>query len=677
MSTRNQNIITHLIQTISATFHTHPLRGLGGFLLPLWGLGGCLLLLSCSDWNDMGTETIPDGTNRIAEEGIGIAFSSSVAPSHQATRADATIINMGETSLLPTATSNRRAGIFGCYTGPYHWASLVMLYDVMADGTITSGELADLKSKTNDFDSYDSESALQTDAPTILNKYYSANLMFNVPATINSDGSLTYTPLQFWSNNPLPSPATGHEYMTFFAYYPYNESSTLGEYGISMFNDENGIGPGKGMGKVKFTMHSDARNHNDFLISAPVTDCNRDKYPLIRTDNTPTYSPTPVQFSLYHMLAQVRFYVFINGLDKMVYQSDVCTQDMLDTWNDGTNKFTDSHLDTEATKKYFRKSDATKDGVAVGMWLEEGVVIKGVTIDAAYITAHGELKPAVKNEYNAWIELKEGDQIPDESQCVRWKRGEVWNLSHTGQRPDLTYTMELNNIHTTATFFPQYTLGGATIAYDDATTLGSTTVNHYVMNPYWFTFQYGKRVRLNDNYMFGYFEDTPVANQFDATDATTLKAATDAADLPAYNDYDGWDWTGTDDPLDYLRLTPPEFLKELEGNRDDSWKDPSDHSKGRKHYNYAPGNILLVVPQTLSDDDVPHVVITAHGYDATTNAELTAKVTVNLLKMGISWESGYVYCYAFLDELRPGDDKVRGPESITTLINKEWRTDQW
>ena len=625
-----------------------------------------ILLLSCSDWNDMGTETIPGGINRIAEEGIGIAFSGSVAPSHQATRADATIVNMGETTLLPTATSNRRAGIFGCYTGLYHWASLVMLYDVMADGTITSGELADLKSKTHDFDSYDSESALQTDAPTILNNFYSTNLMFNVPANINNDGTLTYTPQQFWSNNPLPSPATGHEYMTFFAYYPYNESSTLGEYGISMFNDANGIGQGKGMGKGKFTMHSDAGKHNDFLISAPVTDCNRDKYPLIRTDNTPTYSPTPVQFHLYHMLAQVRFYVFIYGNDKMVYQSDVCTQAMLETWDDGTKKFTDNHLDTEATKKYFRKSDATEDGVAVGLWLENGFTINGRTIDAGYITAHGELKPAVMNEQGMWVELKVGDQIPDESKCVRWKRGEVWNLSHTSKRPDMTYTMELNNIHTTATFYPRYTLSGATIAYDDAVTLGSTTVGHYVMNPYWFTFQYGKRVRLNDNYMFGYFEDTPVAKQLNATTTMT-----------GYDDIDGWDWTGTDDPLDYLRLTPPEFLKELEGNRDDSWKDPSDHSKGRKHYNYAPGNILLVVPQTLSDDDVPHVVITAHGYDATTNAELTAKVTVNLLKMGISWESGYVYCYAFLDELRPGDDKVRGPESITTLFNKEWRTDQW
>lgn len=605
-----------------------------------WASGCCAawtlvaLLVGCQDSMTDGVSTRTDATSEQE-----IAFKANVVSSRQATRADATIVNKGETTLLPTSTSNRRVGIFGCYTGTYTWAELVAL---------------SLKANPTD------------NEQKILNQYYTANQMFNVPATINSDGTLTYLPQQFWSNNPLPTPANGHEYMTFFAYYPYNESSTLGEFGISMSNDENGIGIGKGMGRVKFTMHSDAANHNDFLISEPVTDCNRDKYPLIRTDNTPSYAPTPVQFRLHHMLAQVRFYVFIYGNDKMVYQSDVCTQAMLDTWNDGTKKFTDTHLDTEATKKYFRKSDATEDGVAVGLWLENGFTINGVTIDDDYITAHGELKPAVMNEQGMWVELKVGDQIPDESKCVRWKRGDVWNLSHTSKRPEMTYTMELNNIHTTATFYPRYTLSGATIAYDDAVTLGSTTVGHYVMNPYWFTFQYGKRVRLNDNYMFGYFEDTPVAKNLDATTTMT-----------GYDDIDGWDWTGTDDPLDYLRLTPAQYLKELEGNRDDSWKDPNDHDKGHKHYNYAPANILLVVPQELKDDDVPHVVITAHGYDATTNKELTAKVTVNMLKMGISWESGYIYCYAFLDELRPGDDKVRGPESITVLFNKNWYTDQW
>ena len=585
--------------------------------LPFYLFTFLLLAASCQreDFNDGPT---------APEAKLEIAFNTTVSSNQQSTRADATIVNMGETRLLPTATSNRKVGIFGCYTGTYTWAELVTL----------------------------SQKANPTDAEKeILNQYYSSNLMFNVPANINNDGSLSYSPLQFWSNNPLPSPATGHEYMTFFAYYPYNESSTLGEYGISIFNDENSIGPGKGMGKVKFTMHADASKHNDFLISAPVTDCNRDKYPLIRTDNTPTYDPTPVQFRLYHMLAQVRFYVFINGNDKMVYKANPAVAADLES----------------AEKKYFRKSDGLTSIVPEGGWLQVGDVVNSVTITTENISTYADQKPAVMDEYGTWVELKEGDQIPDESKCVRWKRSDVWNLNHTSRRPEITYTMELNNIHTTATFYPRYTPSGATIAYDDAVALGSTTVNNYFMNPYWFTFKDGVRERLNDNYMFGFYEDTPVAKQFNATNAMTLKAATDAAGLSAYNDYDGWDWTGTDDPLDYFKSDPDkeEALENI------------NKTLGHKHYNFAPGNVILVVPQTLSDDDVPHVVITAHGNDATTNAELTAKVTVNLLKMGISWESGYIYCYAFLDELRPGDDKVRGPESITTLINKEWRTDQW
>ena len=86
-----------------------------------------ILLLSCSDWNDMGTETIPDETNRIAEEGIGIAFSSSVAASHQDTRANTTIVKLGDTQLPTTANSTFYAGLFGCYTGPYTWEQLITL----------------------------------------------------------------------------------------------------------------------------------------------------------------------------------------------------------------------------------------------------------------------------------------------------------------------------------------------------------------------------------------------------------------------------------------------------------------------------------------------------------------------------------------------------------------------
>ena len=582
------------------------IKALGLSLAPLLlgGVGGGLSSCQREDFNDGPT---------APEAKLEIAFNTTVSSNRQSTRADVTIVNMGETRLLPTATSKRKVGIFGCYTGKYTWKDLVTLSGTnFADADratkLAGTGVAELAAIAN-------ETEFTKKKTDILNKYYSANLMFNTPATINDDGSLSYLPLQFWSNNPLPG-GTEHEYMTFWAYYPFNESSTLGEYGISIFNDENSIGPGKGMGKVKFTMHADASRHNDFLISAPVTDCNRDKYPLQRTDNTPTYDPTPVQFRLYHMLAQVRFYVFINGNDKMVYEANVATT--TDLARDDTN-------------------------------------VKQKDLDN-----NGTNEPAVMNELGEWVELKEGDQIPDESKCVRWKRSDVWNLNHTSRRPEITYTMELNNIHTTATFYPRYTPSGATIAYDDAVALGSTTVNNYFMNPYWFTFKDGVRERLNDNYMFGFYEDTPVAKHYDAT--------TNTGDMSTYSDVDGIDWSKMpDDPLDYFKSDPDkeEALKNI------------NETLGHKHYNFAPGNVILVVPQTLSDDDVPHVVITAHGNDATTNAELTAKVTVNLLKMGISWESGYIYCYAFLDELRPGDDKVRGPESITTLINKEWYTDQW
>ena len=56
----------------------------------------------------------------------------------------------------------------------------------------------------------------------------------------------------------------------------------------------------------------------------------------------------------------------------------------------------------------------------------------------------------------------------------------------------------------------------------------------------------------------------------------------------------------------------------------------------------------------------------------------TASVTINLMQMNIKWESGYIYCYAFLeDDLQPFDEKVRGPESITVVFDPTKQTDQW
>ena len=592
-----------------------------------WIAAAMLMLTSCNSENDLAGA---DSTSPSASAQDAVTFTTTVSSMRQATRADATIINKGEIKLLSTELTNRKVGLFGCYTGPYTWAELVGL-SLKNSPTVKEKE--------------------------ILDKYYTANQMFNVPATIEEDNSLTYLPLQFWSNNPLPS-GTGHEYMTFWAYYPYNASSTLGEYGISMYNDENGVGVGKGMGKVKFTMHADAAQHNDFLISAPITDCNRDKYMLLRTNNTPTYDPKPVQFQLFHMLAQVRFYVYIRGDDKMEYEKD----------GEGNDKVVDATwFDSWAV-----------NGTIMDAW---GNVYTKRGDDAVERTTQ---KAAFPTEFATNLTKEKflalGLKVPDETKCVRWERTGVWDLNHARRRANITYELQLNNIRTTAEFHPHYYYpysDAVSIDFDNLPILGSVTVNNYIMNPYWFTFQNGQRVRLNDNYMFDYFEDTPVAKSLDATTTMT-----------GYDDIDGVDWrTASEvDPISYLRLMSDEGKKEIESISDNAWIDNNDHTLGHKHYNYAPGNILLVVPQKLEDEDVPHVIITATGKRAVWDSskeewvdgeDLTAKVTINMLKMGISWESGYIYCYAFLDDLKPGDDKVRGPESITVLFNKNWYTDQW
>lgn len=592
-----------------------------------WIAAAMLMLTSCNSENDLAGA---DSTSPSASAQDAVTFTTTVSSMRQATRADATIINKGEIKLLSTELTNRKVGLFGCYTGPYTWAELVGL-SLKNSHTVEEKE--------------------------ILDKYYTANQMFNVPATIEEDNSLTYLPLQFWSNNPLPS-GTGHEYMTFWAYYPYNASSTLGEYGISMYNDENGVGVGKGMGKVKFTMHADAAQHNDFLISAPVTDCNRDKYMLLRTNNTPTYDPKPVQFQLFHMLAQVRFYVYIRGDDKMEYEKD----------GEGNDKVVDATwFDSWAV-----------NGTIMDAW---GNVYTKRGDDAVERTTQ---KTAFPTEFATNLTKEKflalGLKVPDETKCVRWERTGVWDLNHARRRANISYELQMNNIRTTAEFHPHYYYpysDAVSIDFDNSPILGSVTVNNYIMNPYWFTFQNGQRVRLNDNYMFDYFEDTPVANSLNAT-----------ATMTGYDDIDGVNWSTASevDPISYLRLMSDEGKKEIESISDNAWIDNNDHTLGHKHYNYAPGNILLVVPQKLEDEDVPHVIITAKGKRAVWDnvnhewderEELTAKVTVNMLKMGISWESGYIYCYAFLDDLKPGDDKVRGPESITVLFNKNWYTDQW
>ena len=601
MSTRNQNIITHLIQTISATFHTHPLRGLGGFLHPLWGLGGfCLLLLcACSDWNDMGTETIPDGVKAETQEVI--SFNGKVVSSQLPTRANATIVHLRETSLPATSESSFYAGIFGCHTEKYTWGELATgCQKAYTDYKARVGEAATAEgflssAEFNEFKNSDE------------GKAYTANLLFNAKAEIGSDGMLIYAPQRFWPNNLLPSPATGHEYCTFWAYYPYNPTAEIGDYGISI--TEERMGQGVGMGRVRFTMQPDAAEQNDFMISSPAVNCNRDLYPLVESPQG-TYTPKPVTLYFYHMLAQVRLYAYIQGSDKMIYKdengdgiADPADATWLSNLANGTHEIKDQYGNTYE----IIKSEST---------------ITSIT--------NKELNASYPSEGSLTEEkfLALGLKVPNENKCKRWTRQDIWDKTHTRRRALISYKMEFNNIKTTTTFFPDYSGGSPHISYEPASTLGSATVNDYIMNPYWFHFNdKGKRDYLSDEYMFGIFED---------------QAA----------------WKTEDNALAYT-------LGE---------KNQVDKNDETKHYNFAPGNILLVVPQVLDDDDVPHIVLTATDRDKT---EFTARLTINMLKMNIEWKSGYIYCYAILDDLRPGDDIVRGPESITSIFDTSQYTDQW
>lgn len=545
----------------------------------VWGGVALLVLASCADhWDDF--------TPKHEEEAESISFTATVSSNRmvQDTRADGSIVNLNEYTLPDTnprdywraneegtvekTTKEFYVGVFGCYTGQNKW-----------------NELVDL-----------SEKASPTDEETAtLQDYYSANLLYNQKAKILEPSSrgtntLEYTPLRFWPNNLLESDATQHEYCTFWAYYPYNETADPGAYGISISAASQG--KGKGMGSMKFTMHPDAAQQSDFMISDIVTDCNRDAYPLVGTDVN-TYSPKPVPFVFHHLLAQVRLYAFIRGTDKIVYAVD-------DAADDKIRRVTAEEA-----------ADETKQ--IVDAW--------GVAHDAV----EGEPIP----DDTEWL-----DSYKKKGETVRWSRTTITDVDGT-LMADITYSMSFNNIKTECTFTPEYdTSGNATFNYTNAETLGSATVNHYIMNPYWFTFQDGERVMLNDQYMYGFFENVNDDNK-------------------------NGSFGEGDNTLGY-QLT----------------EETEDPDNDTKHYNYFPGNIIMAVPQVLKDEDVPHIVITAKGKD-TNNNDVSARVTINMLNMQLKWESGFIYCYAFLDELMPGDDKVKGPESITVVFDPRSWTDQW
>lgn len=600
-------------------------------------------LASCADnWDNFTPpETGPE------EEPLAVAFSGHVMSSQmvQGTRADGSVVNLHEYSLPSTekraywrynATTGKvekqeqafYAGVFGCHTGPYKWQQLTQLAQLMQTGSTVEvpavfSTLSDAKKKQ------------------VLADYYSANLFYNTKATIGTaqadrSNALSYEPLRFWPNQRLESAPTKYEYCTFWAYYPWNAAAASGEYGISITNSE--LGEGQGMGKVHFTMHPDAAQQNDFMISAPVTDCNRNAYPLI-SDGNGGQTPKPVPFTFYHALAQVRLYAFIRGTDKLVYKDETYTP-------------------------------------------------KDVTDGVKY-----------KDEWGVEQPVRAGQKKIDEDNSVRWYRTNYFDIRREKKRADIHYKMEFNNIKTEADFYPEYDAQGrATIGHTAATTLGSATVKHFIMNPYWFRFDDCDkkdlhRYMLNDDYMYGYFEDTPVYKRQNATSASGGLDGIDWSDskwngdgLYTYDESDTEKKSPTTTPLHYLDLTGDYWTREHElGVPGTEIPNASEKSKlFSKHYNYCPGNILMVVPQTLNDDDVPHIVLTATGNRAkwkdnkwVKGEEITAKVTLNLLKMEINWESGFIYCYAITDELRPGDDIVRGPESITVVVDTSKQTDQW
>jgi hypothetical protein len=533
-----------------------------------------------------------------------------VVASKQATRANETIVNLGERTLPATTTTGFYAGLFGCYTGQHTWEGLITLSAAMTDN-ISAEEFTVLHGMA-EYSSYANKEALQAAAPAILKENYTANMFYNTKATIGDDGTLSYEPLRFWPNSLLTGDASQHEYCTFWAYYPYNPTTEIGDYGITLIPEN--IGEGTGMGRVKFTMQPDAAEQNDFMISWPAVDCNRDGYPLIE-DPQGTYSPKPVPLRFYHMLAQVRIYAYIRGNDRMVYQ---------DTNADGKPDPADAAWLTGLTDGTHSIIDANGNEYEI---VKTGGSITSITNKSLQVDYPSDPKVTISSDDFVALGLK----IPDESKCERWNRTAVWDVNHTRRRAEISYQMEFNNIKTTTTFYPDYSSGSASIAYESAQTLGSATVTEYIMNPYWYHFNVkGERDYLDDNYMFYDFEDT-----------------------------DGFD--KDNNALAYT-------LGEKNLNK-----------KNNKHYNYAPGNTLLVVPQKLDDDDVPHIVLTAKGPKAGSGetVEYTARLTINMLKMGIEWKSGFIYCYGILDDLRPGDDIVRGPESITTIFDTDQYTDQW
>lgn len=494
----------------------------------------CLCLLSCAD------EEIVENWNiqPQAETSDAISFSGSVVTSRMVTKADGSLRDRNETGFQTTEDNGGfQVGLFGAYTGVNTWDDLMT---IAAKASPTAAE-----TKT-------------------LSQHYTANLFFNQPADIVAGSELSYTPVRFWPNGKINS--TEYHRATFWAYYPYNATGDPGDLGVHITTDN--IGTGGGMGQIKFTMHTDASEQSDFMISDLKADCNKNTYPL-----TTTYGPpTSVPLTFHHMLAQVRVYALMTGMDRVVYQRDG----------------EDNVIQADRTWMAAQSVGATIKDVWGTTYEKTGAdeVTNNVTEETMTLDEFAELELSV----------------PDESNSVRWARTAVKDPTTTGYYADVNYSVSFGNIYTSCLFTPTVTYSAGTytttVTSEKQGSLGSATVNDYVPNPEWFTPLYnGKRVMVNTDHMYG----------------------------DAY---------------------------------------------------YNRGNIILAVPQVISDDDVPNVAITIRGEDTSGN-EVTARVTYNMLQMDIKWESGFIYCYAFLEELMPGDDKVKGPENIIVVFDPDKITDQW
>ena len=85
----------------------------------------------------------------------------------------------------------------------------------------------------------------------------------------------------------------------------------------------------------------------------------------------------------------------------------------------------------------------------------------------------------------------------------------------------------------------------------------------------------------------------------------------------------------------------------------------------------APADRLLMIPQSITNAQAARIVTTV------TQGSKTARMTINLQDMNITWRPGYIYSYAFTVALTPGQDVVAGPSVITATVDQDKDAEQW